>query len=78
MQIHRFIAFGSSVVLHEARSTTLDLDTASSLLLDVFDIRTTLAYNLSTEVEANDRLEVHGDLLFGPLALLEQVRDEQR
>jgi hypothetical protein len=78
MQIHRFIAFGSSVVLHEARSTALDLDTASSFLLDVFDIRTTLTYHLSTEVEANDRFEVHGNLLFGPLALLGRVRDEQR
>jgi hypothetical protein len=69
VQIHRFVAFGSSVVLHETRSTTLDLNTASSFLLDVFDIRTALTNNLSTEVEADNRLEVHGNLLLGPLAL---------
>jgi uncharacterized protein with von Willebrand factor type A (vWA) domain len=69
VQIHGFIAFSSSVVLHETRSTTLDLDTASSFLLNVFDVGTTLTDNLSTEVESNDRFKVHGNLLFGPLAL---------
>ena len=56
-------------MLHETGSTTLDLDTASGFLLDMFDIRTALTYNLSTEVEAGDRLEVDGDLFFRPLAL---------
>ena len=69
VQIHRLVAFSSSVVLHETGSTTLDLDTASSFLLNVFDVGTTLTDNLSTEVESNDRFKVHGNLLFGPLAL---------
>ena len=69
MQVHGFVAFGSGVVLHETRSTALDLNTASSLLLDVLDIRTTLTYHLSAEVETNDRLEVHGNLFLGPLTL---------
>jgi hypothetical protein len=69
VQIHGLIAFSSSIVLHETRSTALYLDTASSFLLDVFDVGTTLTNNLSTEVESNDRFEVNGDLLLGPLAL---------
>jgi putative ubiquitin-RnfH superfamily antitoxin RatB of RatAB toxin-antitoxin module len=69
VQIHGFITFSTSVVLHETRSTALDLDTASSFLLNVFDVGTTLTDNLSTEVEANDRLEIYGNLLLGPLAL---------
>jgi putative ubiquitin-RnfH superfamily antitoxin RatB of RatAB toxin-antitoxin module len=78
VQIHGFIAFSSSVVLHKSRSTALDLDTASGFLLDVFDVGTTLTDNLSTEVESNDRFEVYGNLLLGPLALREQVRGKQR
>jgi hypothetical protein len=69
VQIHGFVAFSSSVVLHETRSTALDLDTASSFLLDVFDVGTALTDDLGTEVESNDRFEVHGNLLLGPLAL---------
>jgi hypothetical protein len=69
VQIHGFVAFSSSVVLHETRTTTLDLDTASSFLLNMFDVGTALTNNLSTEVETDDRLEVHGNLLLGPLAL---------
>lgn len=69
MQIHGLITLVSGIVLHETRSTALDLDTASSLLLDVFDIGTTLAYDLGTEIESGNRLKIHRDLLLWPFAL---------
>lgn len=78
MQVHRFIAFMPGVVLHEARSTAFDLDTASSFLLDVFDIRTTLTYDLSTQVKAGNRLEVYSDLLLRPFALVRMLVEPSR
>lgn len=52
MKIHVFVALPTSAVLRETRATSLNLDTASSLLLDVLDIRTTVTDNLCTEIEA--------------------------
>lgn len=59
----------SSIVFHEARATAFYLHTASGFLLNVLDIRTALAYNLSAQVEARNRLKVYGYLLFRPFAL---------
>lgn len=56
-------------MLDEAGAAALDLDTAASFLLDVFDVGTAVADDLSTEVEARDGLEVHGDFLLWPFAL---------
>ena len=78
MQVHAFIALMSSVVLHETGSTTLDLNAASCLLLDVFDVRTTLTDNLSTKVESGDGLEIHRNLLFRPFALNVLVRQTSK
>jgi hypothetical protein len=70
MQIHILIALSASALFHESRATALDLDTASSLLLDVLDVRTTMANNLRTKVEARNGLEIDRDLLFGPFTLI--------
>lgn len=56
VQIHLLITFSASLMLHEARATALDLDTTSGLLLNVLDIRPTLSYNLSTQVETGNGL----------------------
>ena len=69
MKIHILIALSTSTVLHESRAAALYLDTASSFLLDMFDIRTTVSDNLSTEVEAREGLKIDRDLLFRPFAL---------
>lgn len=69
VQIHLLITFVSRVVLHKARASTFDLNTASSFLLDVLDIRAALANDLSTEIEARDGFEIDRNLLFWPLAL---------
>lgn len=70
MEVHRLVALLASVMLDKAGATTLDLDAATSLLLDVFNIGTTVADNLGAEVETRNGLEVDGDLLFGPFTLL--------
>lgn len=69
MQIHGLITLVSGIVLHETRSTAFDLDTASSLLLNVFDIGAALAYDLGTKVKTRNWLEIHRDLLLWPFAL---------
>lgn len=69
MQIHGLITLSVSVVFHEPRPATFDLYFASSLVLDILDILTTLTDNLGTEVEAIDRLQVYWNAFFRPLAL---------
>lgn len=69
MQIHVLVALSASALFHESRATALDLDTTSSLLLDVLDVRTAMANNLSAEVEARNGFEIDRDLLFRPFTL---------
>lgn len=69
MEIHGLIALLASVVLDKAGATTLDLDAAASLLLNVLNIGATVADNLSTKVETRDRFEVDRNLFFGPFTL---------
>jgi hypothetical protein len=69
MQIHRFVALLASAMLHETRTTTFNLHSASRLLLDVFNMSTSLANNLSAKVEPRNRVEVDGNFLFWPFAL---------
>lgn len=69
MQIHGLIAFHLGAVLVKARATAFDLDAAIGFSLDMLDVRTTLADNLSSKIEAWDWLEVDGDLFVGPFAL---------
>jgi hypothetical protein len=70
MKIHILIALTTSTMFDECRATSLYLNTTSSLLLDVLDICTAVAYNLSAEIEARKRFEIDGYLLFGPFTLL--------
>lgn len=56
------------------RSEPLYLDSAPSLLLDVFHIGTAVTNNLGTEVEAGNWIQIYRNLLLGPFAL---ERDSQ-
>jgi hypothetical protein len=70
MQIHVFVALAASPMLHETRSTALNLDTTPSFLLDMLNISTPVTNNLSTKVETWDWFEIYWDFLLGPFALL--------
>ena len=69
VQIHLLITFLTSSMLHETRSTTLDLNTASRFLLNMFDVCASMTHNLGAEVEARKWLQVYWDTLFWPFAL---------
>ena len=69
MKIHRFIGFCTSAMFHEAAPTAFDLDSATSLLLDVLDICAAMANHLSSKIKARDRLHIDRYTLFGPFAL---------
>lgn len=69
MQIHVLVALTVSGSLQVSRTAALDLHTALGFLLDMLDISTAVPNNLSTQVEAGDRLQANGDLLLGPFAL---------
>jgi hypothetical protein len=69
MKEHRFITFTAGRLFNEARITALNLNAASSLLLNVLHISTTLTHNLSSQVETGDWLQVDGDTRIGPFAL---------
>ena len=69
MQEHGLITFLPSARFDESRATALYLNTAAGLLLNMLDIRTALANNLSTQVESRNGLQVNWDALVGPFAL---------
>jgi hypothetical protein len=69
MKVHVFIAFFPSAVLHKARTPPFDLNAASSLLLDMLDIRASMPNNLSTKIEAWDWFKVNWDFLLWPFTL---------
>lgn len=60
-------------MLHKAASSTLDLYTTSSLLLNVFYVATACSDNLRAQVEAWNGFEVDGNALFWPLATAEVI-----
>jgi hypothetical protein len=68
MQIHLLITLHLGVMLFETASSALDLNSAASLLLNVFHVRSASSHNLGAQVESRNRLEVDRDALFGPLA----------
>lgn len=78
MQVHIFITLASGAMFHKARPPSLNLDSAASFLLDMLHISTTMAYNLSSQVEARDGLEVDRNLLLGPFALAVLVSGQQK
>lgn len=69
MQEHGLVTFLPSARFDESRATALYLNTAAGLLLDMFDIRTTLAHNLGTQIESRNGLQVNWDALVGPFPL---------
>lgn len=71
MQIHGLITLLTSRMFHETRATSLDLNSATSLLLDVLDIRASMANYLCTKIEAWKRLKFNRDFLFRPFTLFE-------
>lgn len=70
MQIHVFIAFLTSTMLHKSRTTSFNLNAASRLLLNMLDVGTSVTDNLSSKVESRNRFEIDWDLFLGPFALL--------
>ena len=73
MQIHLLIAFPSSVMFHEATTSSFDLHSTPRLLLDMLHIAATGTYDLRTKVEARDRFEVDRDALLRPLTSAEGI-----
>lgn len=69
MQIHVVLALTTGAMLHETRATSFDLDTALSFLLDVFDVSTSMANNLSTKIKTWNRNKINWDFLFRPFFL---------
>lgn len=75
MKIHRLVTLGGEGGLNESRSTSFDLNSAASLLLDVLDIGALLADHLGSQVESTDWFKIDWDILLGPFALLVTVSD---
>lgn len=73
MQVHLLITLDPSIVLLESTSSSLDLYSASCLLLDVLDVGASGANHLRAEVESRDRFEVDRNALLRPLATTEVV-----
>ena len=73
MQIHLLIALHASFLLHESTASALDLHSALGLLLDVLDVLTALANNLSPQIETRNRLELDGNAFFRPFAATERI-----
>ena len=69
VEIHGLVALLAAVWFHETRTATLDLDLAAGFLLNVFDVVTSATDNLCSQIEAADRFETYGKLLFRPFAL---------
>jgi hypothetical protein len=56
-------------MLHESRATSLDLYAATRFLLDMLNIRTSVANNLGSKIETWNWFEVNWDLLLWPFTL---------
>jgi hypothetical protein len=69
VKIHGLFTLLTGLGLHKPRSAALDLNLAASFLLNVFDVVTSATDNLCSQVEATDRFQAYGKLLFGPFAL---------
>lgn len=69
VKVHGLFTLLAGLGLHKPRSATLDLNLAASFLLNVFDVVTSATNNLCSQVEATDRFQAYGKLLFRPFAL---------
>lgn len=69
MQVHRLVRLRAGVILGEPGATALDLHPALGLLLYVLDIFSTPSYDLCTQIESRQRLQIDGNLFLGPFTL---------
>lgn len=74
MQKHRLIALSAGRLLDESRAAAFDLNSAASLLLNMFDIGAALTYDLRPQVESGNRLEIDGNTLLGPFSLVKHCQ----
>lgn len=58
-------------VLFESRSTALNLNATTGLLLDMLNILSAMAYNRSSKIEASNWFKANKNLFFGPFALFD-------
>lgn len=56
-------------MFHEPGATALDLYTTTSLLLNVFDILSTVPNDSRAQIKSRDRLQINRNSLLGPFAL---------
>ena len=69
MKIHLLITLSASAMFHKSRVATLDLDTASSLLLNMLDVSASMTHNLCSQIKSWKGLKINWDTLFRPFAL---------
>jgi hypothetical protein len=73
VQVHLLIALHLGIVFLESTAPSLDLDSATRLLLDVLDVRPASSNDLSAQVEARNGLEIDWDTLLRPLATAQVI-----
>lgn len=73
MEEHVLITLTAGGNLEVARTTTFDLDTAASLLLDVLHVGSAMTDHLSPQVKARERLKFYRDFFLGPFSLFQLV-----
>jgi hypothetical protein len=66
VQKHGLITFPAGAWFQETGATTLDLHLATSLLLNVLHICTSLSDNLGSEIESRDRFQINRNPFLGP------------
>jgi hypothetical protein len=69
VQKHGLITFPAGAWFQETGATALDLHLATSLLLNVLHICTSLSDNLSSEIESRDRFQVNRNPFLRPFTL---------
>lgn len=69
MEVHWLVVLLASARIIEPRSTALDLYTAFSLSLNMFDISAAMSDHLRSEVETWYGLQVDRDFLVWPFSL---------
>lgn len=68
VQVHLLVTLHLSIMFLESTAPTLDLNSATRLLLNVLDVRSASSNDLSAQVEARNGLEIDWDTLLRPLA----------
>ena len=68
MKVHWLITFFVCAEFHKAGVAAFDLDTASSFLLDVFNVRTSMTHHLGSKIEAWNGFEIDRNSFFRPFS----------